>query len=116
MALLLSASLGAQDPWSRADTYREAACAAVAVADWGQTLDVRDGATAGRGCYERNPLLGRCPSRAAVNAYFAASVALHVLVSRLLPAEWRRAFQYVTLGWEAGIVAHNYSVGFQIRF
>jgi len=118
-SILLAATLplaAQSNDWTRQDTYRETACAAISIADWGQTLNIQDCYHQGTGAWEQNPILGRHPSRAQINTYFAASIGLHYLIARMLPAEWRHAFQYVSLGFEAGIVTHNYHLGFQVRF
>lgn len=112
MALLAASSVASAQDWTTADTVRESAVVVASVADWGQTLAIESTPN----CYEMNTLLGRHPSRAKVNAYFASGIVLHVLIARMLPEKWRHAFQYGCIGWELGIVSHNYSLGVRISF
>lgn len=112
LAFLLTLPAIAQDPWSKGDCAWEAANAAVAVADWGQTLSIQSKA----GCWEQNPMIGRHPTRGHVNRYFAASIALHAGIVWMLPRKWRPTFQAFTLGWEVGIVAHNAHLGLRVTF
>lgn len=116
LPFLLAGVLHAGDPWTVQDTARESVVLSLSLADWGQTLDVRTRYQAGARCWEANPLLGAHPSRARINRYFAAGLVLHPLIAYLLPARARHAFQYVSIGWEAGIVGSNAHLGFQIRF
>lgn len=94
--------------WTRADSYREAAYLALHVADWGQTLDIADHPGE---FYERNPVLGRHPSRGEVNRWFLLTGLLHPVVSYVLPKPYREAWQYVTIGLEIYCVGSNYLVG-----
>jgi len=110
--LAFAASARAQDPWSRADVVRESAVMAVSLADWGQTLNIEER----DGCHEQNPMLGPHPSRGQVNTYFAASLLLHLGIVWALPARFRPAFQYASLGFELGIVGHNARLGLRITF
>ena len=83
-ALLLTAGTAqAADPWTRQDVALQATYATLHVLDWGQTRYIADHP---REHYERNPILGRHPSRGRVDAYFATTLALHTLVTHLLPA------------------------------
>lgn len=99
--------------WSSADSARQWTYTALHIADWGQTLDI-----VGRPdeYHETNPLLGEHPSRGKVNRYMATTLAAHWLIASWLPAKPRRAFQYVTLTVEAGMVAHNYRLGVRFNF
>lgn len=106
--------------WTKADTAREAAYLTLLVADWGQTRNiVRRAATGCDGdstCIERNPFLGRNPSIRRVDSYFALSALTHVTISYLLPPDWRRGYQMFTIGFQAGIVGYNYSIGLNVDF
>lgn len=63
--------------------------------DWRQTLVIaRPG-----GWYERNPLLGRDPSRARVHAYFALCIVLVLVGAYMLRDE------PVVVAWLAGVAA-----------
>jgi hypothetical protein len=114
------AMTGAPDParggwpasWTRSDVALEAAYAALALADWGQTNTI----AATPGFYEKNPLLGRKPSRTATGLYFPAMVVGHAAVSYLLPSTWRRVWQCVTIGYEGAAVLGNFQAGIQLRY
>ncbi|MFB6225163.1 MAG: hypothetical protein ABEI13_01780, partial [Candidatus Paceibacteria bacterium] len=93
---------GASD-WRPQDTKRQVVYYAFHLADWGQTLDIADRCvprdepitfTEGNSPYENaavenNPILGRCPDRSEVNAYFLTTAILHYGVARALPPKWR---------------------------
>ena len=112
-AVLLAANLHASEPLSKADLIREGTVFAVSLVDWGQTLAVVDSPYTLR---EYNPMLGPHPTRGDVNRYFAASLALHLIILRLLPERFRPAFQYGSIGWELAITAHNARMGISVRF
>ena len=65
---------------------------------------------------EENPLLGHHPSNAAVNRYMIGCAIGHYLISRALPAEDRPYWQWLTLGVEGSIVAHNFYIGVHAPF
>lgn len=130
------------DQWSTADVAREVVYQAVAVRDWGETRTIAESKT--RPCqwvnyyvggsstpsgqwqtcasgyswryHEINPLLGQHPSVGRVNTYFVLSSLAHIAVSNALPETWRAAWQYVTIGVEAGVVARNDSLGIAVNF
>lgn len=114
LAVLMLVGLPARaaDPWSRADIIRETAVVTVSTADWLQTIEL----TQRMGRPELNPLLGPHPTRGEINRYFAASILLHVAITRALPARFRPAWQYGSIGWELAIVGHNASVGIRVTF
>ena len=112
-AVLLVANLQASEPLSRADLIREGTVFATTLVDWGQTLTIADNPYALR---EQNPMLGPHPTRGDVNRHFLASLALHLIILRLLPERFRPAFQYGSIGWELAITAHNARMGISIRF
>lgn len=64
---------------------------------------------------EINPLIGRHPSIGRVDTYFAASFLAHALVTDVLPARWRPAWQYVSLGLESAVVVRNTMIGGTVR-
>lgn len=112
-SLLLCASMSAH-AWSEADTKRETTYLILHAIDWVQTLDI-SGQCPDR-FVETNPILGECPSRGEVNRYFLLTGIAHYGVARLLPPKQRRWFQYITIGIEAGVVAHNLNIGLHVRF
>ena len=97
--------------WVQSDTVREAVYLAFHCADWSQTLDISE-----HNVVEKNIYLGRYPVRGDINKYFIATGLLHAGVSYVLPPEYRKAFQFVTIGIEAGTVARNYRIGIGLSF
>lgn len=110
--LLLVSSSAFADDWSRADSYREAAYLTLHTMDWAQTRNIARNPA----YYEQNSILGKHPSVSQVNQYFAATAALQFAVAYYLPPEYRKAFQYITLGIEFGAVTHNISLGIKATF
>jgi hypothetical protein len=107
--------------WDRADMAREALALGLTVVDWGQTRDIRHH----NGMKELNPILGRTPSDGRANSYFATVMALHPLVTALLPREatvWgfdlkpRLAWQYLYIGVEGAAISSNWRGGLRMRF
>lgn len=110
-ALLLPSVCLAQ--WTGEQKALAAVAAVALVADWRQTVTI---ANSGGVYFEQNPLLGKNPSAARVNRHFVltalgASVALHYM-----PSEYRTVALRVLTVLEVGIVAHNYSLGLNVRF
>ena len=116
----VSVNAGAADAWSKSDVTREIAYLALHVADWGQTRNIvlrsDTGCDGDSTCIERNPLLGRNPSIKRVDTYFAFTAVAHAVVGYYLPPNWRSGWQMVTIGMEAGIVGHNFSIGLKMDF
>jgi hypothetical protein len=105
------------DEWKKADTYREAVYLVLHVVDWNQTLYISDHPNEYR---ERNGIIGDHPSRGRVNAYFIATGLLHPAISyglkKYAPDGWSEAWQWVTIGVEAGTVTNNASIGIGFGF
>lgn len=113
IALLLVSSSAFADEWTRTDTYREATYLMLHTMDWAQTRNIARNPDRWR---EQNYFLGKHPSVSQVDQYFIATGTLQFAVAYYLPAEYRKAFQYVTIGIEGGAVAHNFSIGVGIKF
>lgn len=113
LLFILCGSSAHAGEWSREDSYREAVYLTVHILDWTQTLNIARNPDK---WHEKNPILGRHPSVGKVNAYFATTAAIHVGLAYLLPAEWRKTFQYLSIAVEGGVVAHNYSIGIKTDF
>lgn len=109
-ALLIAATLAA--PLTSQDWQREAVFAALLVADWRQTQDIRRHP----GRFELNPILGRRPSLGRVDRYFAASLLAHAACSLALRPEYRVTYQRATIAAEAVVVGRNAYLGLEIRF
>lgn len=108
---LLVPSAATADDWTRADTAREITYQLIAAADWAQTRSI---AKPNSGFDETNPFLGAKPSAAHVNKWFAAGAVAHAAVSYALPADWRRWWQWASISFEGGYVAHNARLGVKI--
>jgi len=107
--LLLCLSVPAH-AWSEADTRRQVGYFVLHTIDWGQSLGQYDEYS------ETNPILGSHPSRGDVNRYFLLTGIAHYGISRSLPPAYRKWWQRVTIGVQAGAVAHNFSIGVDVRF
>jgi hypothetical protein len=94
--------------WSTADTYRQAGFLALTGIDWAQTRKIAKNQD---DYHEHNPILGSHPSTEKVDIYFPACIAAHTAVAAALPPEYRKWWQYVFIGVEAGVVASNLSIG-----
>lgn len=112
-ALLLIPSLACSDDWSAADTKREAIYLTLHAADWLQTRQIAKNPDKFR---ELNPILGTHPHVDKVDTLFLLSGLSHAFASKILPAEYRKVFQYITIGVRAGVVANNYNVGVKVKF
>jgi len=113
--------------WSTADTMRQAAIVGLQVMDWHQSRTIAtemvpesyterpDGSSehvyARPRWRESSPFLPSHPSAGQVDAYFAASILTGILISAVLPAEWRPYWQYGYIGFEGAFVVHNYQQG-----
>ena len=99
------------DEWSKADTVYQATFMTLMTVDWFQTkLAVKDGMR------ELNPILGDRPSLNEIDAFGGAVMVAHCVISRMLPKEYRRKWQILTIGIETQTVYHNYNVGVRIEF
>jgi len=80
--------------------------------DWLQTRYI---AQKDNGLYEGNILLGRNPSKSAIDTYFLLSSIIVVETSYLLPRRWGERFLKSVIAIQASYVAHNYSIGIRVR-
>ena len=101
------------DEWTSADTKHELVYLVLHSTDWMQTRYISKNPSY---LYEQNNILGKHPSIAKVNNYFAATALMHFGVAYLLPREYRRSFQYITMGVEIGAITHNYQIGIKLNF
>jgi hypothetical protein len=94
----------------------EGAYQSLALVDMATTLDIRRHP----GDYEQNPIMGRHPSDAKVIGYFAIEDAAHALITRALVSNgWTKTaytWEALSIGVEAGCIAHNYHLGLTARF
>jgi hypothetical protein len=103
----------AANEWDSTDTGLQLVYTGLHIMDWGQTLRIAKSPDRWR---ETNPILGRHPKQSTVNLYFAGTLAAHTAIAYLLPKDWRRAWQIVWIGVEAGYVYNNYRAGIRVRF
>jgi hypothetical protein len=108
---LLASNAAVADEWSDGDVKREAAYLALHIIDYGQTRTI---ALNPDRLHEQNSILGLHPTVGQVNRYFLLTGIAHVVVMDLLPSEWRRDIQNITIGIEAGAVGHNFSIGISV--
>jgi len=112
LLILLPCAAQAHDPWTRADTERQALDTGLVVLDWGTTLDIANHP----GFHECNPILGRHPSRARINEYISAAIAADALLAYELPAAWRHRWQWAVAAVEVAAVDNNLGMGLRLRF
>jgi hypothetical protein len=110
--LLILPAFANADDWTTADTQRELVFAALMVADVAQTHDIARHPN----MEEANPILGKHPSNAKINVYFAASMVSQYLIAQALPEDYRHAWQYAGIGFEFAIVQNNYKLGIRADF
>lgn len=103
----------AHDEWTADDTKRQVAYYVLHTVDWGQTRDI---AKNPKMFHELNPIIGEHPTIGRVNGYFVTTALIHTGIAYILPAEWRKGFQYVTIGVEAGVTSMNYKTGIRVNF
>lgn len=113
VVMALAASTAHADDWRTDDTQREIAYMVLHAMDWAQTRNIARNPDK---WYENNIILGKHPSTDRVDAYFALTGVLHYAVSEALPVEYRSAWQYVSIGFEAGVVGRNLELGIGVRF
>ena len=111
--LLIPIQVDAFDEWTKKDTNYQLTYAVFHIVDWGQTRTIAKNSNK---YSELNPILGKHPSIGKVNTYFLTTLVGHTAISYMLPKKYRRYWQVVWIGLEAGTVAHNYSVGIKTSF
>ncbi|HTN94025.1 MAG TPA: hypothetical protein VMJ33_05560 [Gallionella sp.] len=104
------------DDWGESDTWREVAFQSLLTVDWLQSRTVAGNPEKYSNYVETNKILGERPTVGQVNSYFLASSLLHYCISYYLPKDFREAFQYVSIGYEAGYVVNNFRAGIRISF
>ena len=112
LILLVLLTSCATDPWTKKDTAYQGAFLAVTAIDWLQTKEV----VRNPNYYEINPVLGCNPKQNNVDLYFAGCAIANTAIAYYLPKEYRRIWQCLWIGFEAGYVNYNYSGGIRIKF
>lgn len=113
IALLFISSSAFADDWSKADVARETVLLVIHAVDWGQTRNIAKNPSQ---YAELNPFLGVHPSVSRVDNYFVLTGLAHVGISHVLPSEWRKGWQYVTIGIGGANIARNHSIGLRVSF
>ncbi len=110
MLLICSAPAIAGEPWSKGEVALEVVYQTLQFIDYNQTLSI----AADDEYTENNIFLGKNPQEEYIHAYFLATALGHIAVTEMLPPKYRRIWQMITIGIEAGYVSHNYSIGVHI--
>ena len=114
--MLLADDARAADSWTKKNTAMEAAFVGLVVADYFQTIDIKNHDD----IREVNPvarvIIGHNPEPLQTAGYMAASVGIHWAISRTLPKGWREAWQAGTVVVQAGVVGSNYHLGLGVQF
>ena len=109
--LLLSTSAFADD-WSEDDTRREIIYTSLLFIDYQQTLAIERHPELAEG----NPLLGRHPSNTRISLHFLTMMTAQYYMVKELSPEYRKWVQWFGITFEAGVGAHNASLGLSINF
>jgi hypothetical protein len=125
LALLLLLNPNA-DKMSKKDLALEAAYMGFHAIDWGQTRDIalnhcdspdfNNMSDCEGGRSENNPFIGSKPTTEEVDKYMLSTALLHAGITRSLPKKYRKKFQMLTIGMEAGFVHHNAKIGLKVRW
>ena len=100
------------DDWTRGQLIMQGLTTFSYVLDWGQTLDIENHSN----LYETNFLLGDHPSRGEINTYFASLILTHILITHVLPSEYRMAWLTGTFMISVGYVNNNYHLGLTFKW
>jgi hypothetical protein len=100
VAALLALSVGCGS-WTRADVARQVTFGVTMAADAVQTIEIT------ADCDEINPVIGQCGENVPVIPYFIGTMMIHTMLAHLLRGSKRSAFQWVSIGVEAGTVVNN---------
>ena len=109
--LLIVSGCGHFDEWTRGDKILQGIQLGVQGIDWLQTREIVDDPD----YHESNPHIGEDPTMWEVDRYFMVSGGLGVLITHILPQEWRKYWLSFRIGVSSGMVVHNYNVGIRVR-
>jgi hypothetical protein len=115
ISLLLLSSSAFADEWTRGDSYREATFLTLLVIDYGQTSTIAQHPE----LYKETVsawAISEHPSQETVNTYFSIVAIAHPIIAYYLPSEWRKAFQYLTIGEKIPAVIGNVTIGIKMTF
>ena len=102
--------------WTNTDSARQIAYSAVHVVDWVQTLDIAKNPDKYSECGLAKNFIGTKPTESRIHLYMGSTLILHTAMSAMLKPKYRKWFQYIWIGIEAGTVYSNYSVGYTSNF
>jgi hypothetical protein len=108
---ICTASINA-DELTDAQVKTEIAFDITLVLDAAQTIDLKNRPAQ----YEKNPLLGKHPSEKKVIAYFATMGWAHYELTKAMPNEYRKAWQYGWIAAEIFTIIQNKRVGASFSF
>jgi hypothetical protein len=109
----ITTDLASGSEWTTNDTYRQATFLVLDAADWAQTRNIARNPDK---YFETNPSLGAHPTTSQVDKYFVGMALLNTGIAYALPTNYRAAFQYLSIGYEAGFVRRNLSIGIKVKF
>ncbi len=110
---LSTLNIQAADEWRAEDIKLEVLYLGLKTIDWMQT---RYASTRPEQYHEVNPLMSKHPSDAEVNQYFLATAIGHVVVTHLLPAKYRKWWQYGFITISSGCIANNINAGIKLKW
>lgn len=111
LACCLSIVCGCSN-FSTKDIVLQSISQGLLVADWQQTLDIKNHKT----IHEKNPILGEHPSDARINAYFATAVVANQCAANYLDGDARTYFQTGIIILESLAVGNNHALGIKLSF
>lgn len=97
--------------WSTTEYAMLGVAEVAEVMDWRQTQNIGKNCRSGGTLYEKNPILGKCPSNAAINTYFALSAVSIYLVGNALEGTWRKGWIISVGATEGAMINSNNKVG-----
>jgi len=115
IAALIFPSFAKASDWSDADTVREAVYLAVLAIDYGQTRNIAHHPENWQEITADWAITSH-PSAHQVDNYFALLAITQVTIAYLIPAEYRKKFQYINIVCEARAVHSNFSLGIGVEF
>lgn len=110
--LCLATPCFAFDDWSRQDIALQTIYSGLHIIDWGQTLDIARHPR----MRETNYILGRRPSRGAINIYMGSTLVVNALVTHILPASHRVYWQTSGIVIEALMDGNNYGLKLRLNY
>ena len=100
------------DPWTREDKILQGTQLFVQGIDWLQTREIVDDPY----YWETNPYIGEDPTTRDVDRYFIMSAGFGMLITHVLPQEWRKYWLSFRIGISSSMVIHNYNIGIRIKY